>query len=75
MLETDINQAKTQLDALLQTALAGDDVIITKDGEPVLKLTRINQTPKRRQSGSARGQIVMAEDFDAPLDDFHEYMP
>ena len=29
---------------------------------------------KRRQSGSAKGQIWMAPDFDAPLKDFQEYM-
>jgi uncharacterized protein (DUF433 family) len=29
---------------------------------------------KPRQFGSARGQIRMAEDFDAPLDDFEDYM-
>ena len=29
---------------------------------------------KRRQAGSAAGQIWMAPDFDAPLDDFQEYM-
>ena len=75
MFEIDISQAKAQLDALLQTALAGDDVIITKNNQPVLKLSRVGQTVKRRQSGSARGQIKMAEDFDAPLDDFREYMP
>jgi Protein of unknown function (DUF2281) len=28
----------------------------------------------RRQAGSAAGQIWMAPDFDAPLDDFQEYM-
>ncbi|MFM7424534.1 MAG: DUF2281 domain-containing protein [Elainella sp.] len=29
---------------------------------------------KRRQSGSAKGQVWMAPDFDAPLEDFQEYM-
>jgi Protein of unknown function (DUF2281) len=29
---------------------------------------------KRRQSGSAKGQIRMSPDFDAPLEDFQEYM-
>ena len=28
---------------------------------------------KRRQAGSAAGQIWMAPDFDAPLDDFQDY--
>jgi len=28
---------------------------------------------KRRKAGSAEGLIKMADDFDAPLDDFEEY--
>ena len=31
--------------------------------------------PVRRQAGSAKGQIKLAADFDAPLDEFAEYMP
>ena len=29
---------------------------------------------KRRQSGSAKGQVWMSPDFDEPLADFQEYM-
>jgi hypothetical protein len=29
---------------------------------------------KERKFGCAKGQFQMAEDFDAPLDDFKEYM-
>jgi len=29
---------------------------------------------KKRQLGAAKGLIVMSPDFDAPLDDFKEYM-
>ncbi|TAK66147.1 MAG: DUF2281 domain-containing protein [Bacteroidetes bacterium] len=38
--------------------------------------TKENQKPKRkkRQFGSGKGTFVMADDFDAPLDDFKEYM-
>jgi hypothetical protein len=28
----------------------------------------------RRKAGSAKGQIWMADDFDAPLEEFKEYM-
>ncbi len=31
--------------------------------------------PIRRRAGSAKGQIKMADDFDAPLDAFAEYRP
>jgi len=29
---------------------------------------------KRRKAGSAEGKYVLAPDFDAPLEDFEEYM-
>ena len=29
---------------------------------------------KKRQAGSAKGKFVMADDFEAPLEDFAEYM-
>jgi len=29
----------------------------------------------KRKFGSAKGKIKFAEDFDEPLEDFHEYMP
>jgi hypothetical protein len=31
--------------------------------------------PVQRRAGSARGTIELSADFDAPLDDFAEYMP
>ncbi len=31
--------------------------------------------PVKRRAGSAKGQIKLAADFDAPLDDFAEYTP
>jgi len=30
--------------------------------------------PRQRKFGSAKGKYKMAEDFDAPLEDFAEYM-
>lgn len=32
-------------------------------------------TGKRRKAGSAKGNYILAPDFDAPLEDFKEYMP
>lgn len=29
---------------------------------------------KKRKAGSAKGKFVMSDDFDAPLEDFAEYM-
>lgn len=41
------------------------ELIITKNDQPIYKLTRINQpNKKRRHRGSAKGLIVMSDDFD-----------
>ncbi|MFM8307502.1 MAG: type II toxin-antitoxin system Phd/YefM family antitoxin [Microcystis aeruginosa] len=74
MHQIDINQAQTQLESLLQSALKGDEIIITQNDQPVLKLVRLTPPPKLRQSGSAKGLIWMSPDFDEPLEDFSEYM-
>lgn len=41
MHQIDINQAQTQLESLLQSALKGDEIIITQNDQPVLKLVRL----------------------------------
>ncbi len=33
------------------------------------------QTKCKRKPGSAQGKVKIMDDFDAPLDDFKEYMP
>jgi antitoxin (DNA-binding transcriptional repressor) of toxin-antitoxin stability system len=74
MQQIDIVDAKAQIESLLQSALQGEEVIITHNNQPILKLIQFSQPPKRRQRGSAKGQIWMAPDFDEPLEDFREYM-
>jgi antitoxin (DNA-binding transcriptional repressor) of toxin-antitoxin stability system len=74
MHQIDIEQVKIQWEGLFQAALNGDEVIITQNNQPVLKLVRLTASKKRRQSGSAKGLIFMAPDFDQPLEDFSEYM-
>ena len=74
MHQIDIEQAKIQLDSLFQAALDGDEVVITQNEQPILKLVRFSQSKKRRQSGSTKGLISISPDFDQPLEDFHEYM-
>ena len=71
-----IVQAQDRLSELVQRALAGEDVVITRDDDqPLLRLTPVASGSRRaRQPGSAKCLITwMAPDFDAPLDDFAEY--
>lgn len=74
MYQIELEKAKAQIESLLQTALAGEEVVITQNEQPVLKLVSISSAKSRRQSGSAKGLITMSDDFDEPLEDFAEYM-
>lgn len=74
-MQVNIHKAKTHLSELIRLAEAGEEVIIARDDVPVVRLTPVGDTPPRRQLGIAEGFVLyMADDFDAPLDDFAEYM-
>jgi antitoxin (DNA-binding transcriptional repressor) of toxin-antitoxin stability system len=74
MYQVDIKEIDTQLATVIATALKGEDVLILQDQEPLLKLSRVTATKVRRKRDSAKGLVIMADDFDAPLEDFREYM-
>lgn len=73
MQQIEINQLPTRLHALLASLASGEEIIITQAEQPVAKLVRYEPAKRRRKAGSAKGQIVMAPDFDEPLADFQEY--
>lgn len=70
-----IAEAAQKLPDLIDAALRGEEVNITKKDGSVVKL--IPAVPVRRypaKAGSAKGQIWMSDDFDEPLEEFKEYM-
>ncbi len=62
-----IHEAKTHLSRLLSRVMAGEEIIIARAGKPVARLIPFGDRPATRVSGSARGKVVIAPDFDAPL--------
>ena len=74
MSQIDVTEAKRDLDQLLERASQGEEVVITKEGRPLARLTApiSTSTQQQRQFGSVEGEIWMSEDFDEPLDDFEE---
>ena len=71
-----IHEAKTHLSRLIQESLEGEEVIIAKGKTPVARIQPIKSAvPKKRCLDTAKGAIkYIADDFDAPLDEFAEYM-
>lgn len=72
MQNIDISQIKQRLPQILENI--EDAIIITKQGLPIAKIVGIPNKKKKRQFGSAKGLIKISDDFDAPLEDFKEYM-
>jgi len=70
-----VNQASRHLDALVDAAIAGEEVVLTRDDHSGVRLVPVSSAGSAHpQFGSARGLIKMSDDFDAPLDDFDDYM-
>ena len=68
-------EAKTQLSTLLRDVEGGAVITITRHGKPVAEL-RKPVTKNKAQRGCLKSpNFYMADDFDAPLAEFAEYMP
>lgn len=65
--KVNVHEAKTYFSRLLARVQKGEEIIISKAGKPVARLVPINEKPTKRIAGSAKGRIVVAENFDAPL--------
>ena len=69
-----IHEAKTHLSRLIEEVQQGEEVIIAKGKNPIVRIVPLSPRKPPRKAGGARGVIVkMADDFDAPLPDFDEY--
>jgi prevent-host-death family protein len=68
-MEVNIHEAKTHLSRLLQRVAAGEEITIAKSGVPIARLVAVEPSQAIRLLGMDRGQIWIADDFDAPLPD------
>jgi prevent-host-death family protein len=69
-----IEQAQRELLRLIDDVALGERVIITRNQVPVAELVPVAPRVAKPTFGSAKGMVKMAEDFDAPIDDFRDYM-
>jgi antitoxin (DNA-binding transcriptional repressor) of toxin-antitoxin stability system len=75
MTTVSIEEAKAHLDELIQHLQPGEEMLITDRGRPLAQVKKAERTSWPCQAGSYRkADFWMAPDFDAPLDDFKEYM-
>ena len=62
-----IYDAKTRFSQLVDKAAAGEDVIVSRNGKPLVRITRLDEPARRIKYGVLKGKIKVAKDFDAPL--------
>jgi prevent-host-death family protein len=55
-----MHQAKSSLSRLVERALAGEDILIARNGEPLVRLVPVPRTSKPRVPGRGRGKIWIA---------------
>jgi antitoxin (DNA-binding transcriptional repressor) of toxin-antitoxin stability system len=70
-----LSEAKAHLPEIISGLNPGEQVMIVQEGEPLATLTRTRVKQWPCAAGSAKGTSHwMSPDFDAPLEDFREYM-
>ncbi len=68
-----IDEAQADLPALIDAAVNGEVVLITRENDKVVQLVPVAPNQRGRpQFGSGKGLMVMADDFDEPLADIEK---
>ena len=67
--------AQPKLAEIVAGMVPGEQLVLTTNGEPAAGVTRPSRTSWPCQPGTAKDRSFwMAPDFDAPLEDFKEYL-
>lgn len=75
MKQVTIHEAKTHLSRLIRAALNGEEIIIAKGNKPLVRLDVLPEARLERHIGGQPDLVMrMDEDFNAPLNDFSDYM-
>jgi prevent-host-death family protein len=59
-----VQEAKADLLDLIESALQGEDVVISRAGKPLVRLVRCEAETEPRTPGVWEGRIWIADDFD-----------
>ena len=70
-----LTDAQARLPELLEQLQPGEEITITDRGKPLAQVKKSDRTSWPCKAGSyKKAEFWMAPDFDAPLDEFEEYM-
>ncbi|HEY0701080.1 MAG TPA: type II toxin-antitoxin system prevent-host-death family antitoxin, partial [Micromonospora sp.] len=61
-----IHDAKTHLSRIIDRVEHGEEIVISRAGNPVAKVIPLVRRVNRTGRGSLRGRLVATEDWDSP---------
>ncbi|HUU39784.1 MAG TPA: type II toxin-antitoxin system prevent-host-death family antitoxin [Desulfatiglandales bacterium] len=64
-----IKEVKANLSRLLEKVASGAEVIISREGKPMARISRLEASLPKIRFGVLKDKVKVAEDFDAPLPD------
>jgi len=50
-------------------AASGEDVAVSRNGKPLVRITRLDSPKRRVKFGVLKGKVIVAKDFDTPMPD------
>ena len=62
-----VHEAKTHLSRLIERVLAGEEIVIARNKEPVVRLVREAPPRKRPLLGAFKGEFTFDDSFFDPL--------
>lgn len=64
MIQRTVTQAKGQLSALVEAALTGEEVVLSRSGVAVVRIVALERDSRTREPGGLK-HLVLPDDFDA----------
>jgi prevent-host-death family protein len=64
-----IYEARASLSKLVERALSGEEVVITRRGKPAVRLVPVAESLPPRQPGALKGLFEVTDEFFEPLPD------
>ncbi len=64
-----IHEAKTNLSRLIEKACKGEEIIIARGSQPVVRLVPITDAKGNRKPGALKGKLHVGPEFFEPLPD------
>jgi prevent-host-death family protein len=69
MASISVYQARAELSRLIERALAGEEIVISRRGKPTVRLLPIEPARPRRKPGALKGLFEVPASFFDPLPD------